>query len=137
MDIQNVACIGAGLIGQGWATVFSSKGLGVVIQDNTEKILENAIARIEANLIFLEEHRILEKGGAAASLKRIEASTEIPEAVRSADYVQESTPDRYDLKKTVFERMDASAPETCILASSSSGLLMTEIQKAARKPQST
>jgi 3-hydroxypropionate dehydrogenase (NADP+) len=135
MTIETVACIGSGLIGQGWATVFSSKGLDVVIQDQTDHLLETSVARIESNLLFLEAHGILAKGEGTASLKRITLTTEISEAVRAAHYVQESTPDRYDLKKTVFEKMDAAAPERSILASSSSGLLMTEIQKAVRSPE--
>ena len=57
------------------------------------------------------------------------------EAVRHADYVQESVLDRYEVKKKVFKKMDAAAPNHAILASSSSGLLMTEIQKATMRPQ--
>ena len=62
-------------------------------------------------------------------------NTVISEAVRDADYVQESVPDDYGFKKKVFREMDAAAPDHAILASSSSGLLMTEIQKATVKPQ--
>ena len=62
-------------------------------------------------------------------------STLIGEAVGRADYVQESVPDSYDFKKQVFREMDVAAPDHAILASSSSGLLMTEIQKATTRPE--
>lgn len=135
MDIHKVACIGAGLIGQEWATLFSSKGLKVILQDVTETILEKSVKGIRSNLMFLEEKKFLKQGEAEASLKRIKVSTLIGEAVQDADYVQESVPDDYGLKKGVFREMDAAAPDHAILASSSSGLLMTEIQKATAKPQ--
>ena len=134
MDIHKVVCVGAGLIGQGWATLFSSAGLEVILQDVTETVLEKAMEGVKSNLIFLEAKSFLKQGEAEAALKRIKTSRLIGEAVREADYVQESVPDHYDFKKQVFREMDVAAPDHAILASSSSGLLMTEIQKATRNP---
>jgi 3-hydroxypropionate dehydrogenase (NADP+) len=134
-DIHRVACVGAGLIGREWATLFSSKGLEVVLQDLSRAVLEESIKGIRSNLQFLEESNLLQKGDAEAALKRIKMSTAIGEAVRHADYVQESVPDDYDLKKQVFTEMDAAAPDRAVLASSSSGLLMTEIQKVTTRPR--
>jgi 3-hydroxypropionate dehydrogenase (NADP+) len=135
MDIHKVVCVGAGLIGQGWATLFSSAGFEVILQDVTETVLEKAVSGVRSNLMFLEANNLLKQGEADAALKRIKMSTFIDEAVGHADYVQESVPDHYDIKKQVFRAMDAAAPRHAILASSSSGLLMTEIQKATRRPQ--
>ena len=134
MDIHKVVCVGAGLIGQGWATLFSSAGIEVTLQDVTETVLEKAIEGVKSNLTFLEAKNLLKQGEAEVALKRIKRSRLIGEAVRDADYVQESVPDHYDFKKQVFTEMDVAAPDHAILASSSSGLLMTEIQKATRKP---
>ncbi len=134
-DIRKVACVGAGLIGQEWATLFSSKGFEVVIQDLSETGLEKAIRGIKSNLLFLETSNLLRKGEAEAALERIKTNRFIGEAVGHADYVQESVPDDYDLKKQVFGEMDAAAPDHTILASSSSGLLMTEIQKVTTRPR--
>jgi carnitine 3-dehydrogenase len=134
MDIHKVACVGTGLIGQGWATLFSSSRIEVTLQDVTETVLEKAIEGVKSNLTFLEAKNLLKQGEAEASLKRIKRSRLIGEAVRDVDYVQESVPDHYDFKKQVFREIDAAAPGHAILASSSSGLLMTEIQKVTRKP---
>lgn len=133
-DIRKVACVGAGLIGQEWATLFSSKGLEVVLQDLSQTALEKSIRDIRSNLQFLEKNNFLKKGHTEAALKRIKICRAIGEAVGEADYVQESVPDDYDLKKQVFREMDAAAPDRAILASSSSGLLMTEIQKVTTIP---
>jgi len=135
MNMDKVACVGAGLIGQGWATLFSSKGFEVILQDVTEAILEKSVRAVKSNLMFLEAKNLLRKGEAIAALKRIKTSKNLGEAVCNADYVQESVPDHYDIKKQVFKEMDAAAPHHAILASSSSGLLMTEIQKVTMKPE--
>jgi len=135
MEIKNFACVGAGLIGQGWATIFSSKGFQVILQDVTEDILESAVKKITSNLMFFEAKDLLRPGEADAALKRIKTITNIAEAVGNADYVQESVLDNYDIKKPVFKEMDASAPNHAILASSSSGLLMSEIQKVTTRPE--
>ena len=134
MDINKIACIGAGLIGQGWATEFSSKGFDVILQDIDEAILDTAIKRVRENLRLMEENSFLGKGEAKNALKRIKTTTNIDEAVKTADYVQESVPDNYDVKKRIFKEMDAAAPGHSILASSASGLVMTEIQKVTTKP---
>ncbi len=135
MEIKKVVCVGAGLIGQGWATLFSSKGLEVTLQDLNETILEQSMAAVRSHLKFLEENNFLEKNESEAALKRIRMRTSIREAVTHADYVQESVLDNYDLKRKVFKEMDHAAPDHAILASSSSGLLMTEIQRVTTRPR--
>jgi 3-hydroxypropionate dehydrogenase (NADP+) len=135
VEIGKVACVGAGLVGCGWATLFSSKGLEVVLEDVSQDVLEKAIVRIKSNLDFLEEKKLLERDGAEAAFKNIETTVRLVEAVAQADYVQENVPDNYTVKKKVFKEMDAATSRETILASSSSGLLMTEIQKATARPE--
>ena len=134
-EITNISCIGAGLIGQGWATQFCSGGYDLILYDLNEAILEKAMRNIKSNLMFLEDHDLLNKGETARALKKIKATCNLAEAVGNADYVQESVLDAYDAKKQIFKEMDALSPKSAILASSSSGLLMTEIQKAAAAPE--
>jgi len=135
MKIRTVACVGAGLIGQGWSTLFCSKGLNVTLYDVTEDILHLSLDHVSSSLRFLEANSLLKPGEASVALKRIKPTTDLAEAVANADYVQESVPDNYEIKKRVFQEMDAQAPDYAILASSASGLLMTEIQKVTKRPQ--
>jgi 3-hydroxyacyl-CoA dehydrogenase len=135
MKIRTVACVGAGLIGQGWSTLFCSKGLKISLYDVTEDILRLSLDHITSSLRFLEANNLLKPGEASAALRRIKPTTDLAEAVANADYVQESVPDNYEIKKRVFQEMDAHAPDYAILASSASGLLMTEIQKVTKRPQ--
>src|SRR4030067_3478661 len=109
MDIHKVACVGAGLIGQGWATLFSSKGFEVILQDLDESILQKSANDVRSNLMFLEENHFLKPGQAEPALKRITMITRLSEAVCGADYVQESVLDQYEIKKKVFKEMDAAA----------------------------
>jgi 3-hydroxypropionate dehydrogenase (NADP+) len=134
-NIKTVTCVGAGLIGQGWATLFAANGYDVIMQDLSEDRLENATAQVNLNLKFLENNDRLQKGQAAVACERIRTVLNLAEAVRHADYIQESVPDNYSAKKEVFKEMDAAAAADTILASSSSGLMMTEIQKKVTRPQ--
>jgi carnitine 3-dehydrogenase len=134
-NIKNIACVGSGLIGQGWATLFAAGEYTVTMQDLTDDKLERAVRQVNSNLGFLEENNRLPPGAAGAAYRRIRTTTNLEEALNNADYVQESVPDNYEAKKKIFRQMDALAPSGAILASSSSGLLMSEIQKVAARPE--
>lgn len=133
--VNDVACIGAGLIGSSWATLYASKGIHTSLLDLNEDILSQAMIRISSNLEFLEAKGVLRPGGAKVAVKRITPTLDLPNAVSEADFVTESVTEDLEIKKQVFHAMDTLTPPTVILASSSSGLLMTEIQKATRHPQ--
>ncbi|MCK5100035.1 MAG: hypothetical protein KAR45_18135 [Desulfobacteraceae bacterium] len=134
MDINRIACVGAGLIGSDWATLFLSKGYKLTLQDINKDILDNAVNVIRTNLIFHKKNNLLELDDIEDALKRIKITTSIEDAVSDADYIQESVFDDLDLKHRVFKEIDAAAKDQAIIASSASGLLMTDIQKAAARP---
>jgi 3-hydroxypropionate dehydrogenase (NADP+) len=134
-EIKNVACIGAGLIGQGWATLFAAAGYAVVMQDLSDDKLKGAAEQVRSNLKLLEDNGRLYHDTAAGAYKHLQTTLSLAEAVNRADYVLESIPDDYTAKKTVFKKMDALAPGDTILASSSSGLLMSEIQTGLARPE--
>jgi len=134
-EIKNVACVGAGLIGQGWATLFAAAGYAVVMQDLSDDKLNSAAEQVSYNLKQLEDNGRLYHDTAAGACKHIQTTLSLAEAVNRADYILESVPDDYTAKKTVFKKMDALAPGDTILASSSSGLLMSEIQTGLARPE--
>ena len=135
MEINNVACVGAGLIGHGWATLFAWKGYQVVLQDSREDALERALSQVKRNLEFLARVDLLKAESHEKCLGRIRSTSDLTEAVEDADYIQESVYESYKAKKEVFKSMDAATPPGSILASSSSALKMSVIQKAAEKPE--
>lgn len=135
MNIERIACVGAGLVGHSWATLFALKGYQVNMQSRKDSTLKKAMALIKSNMKFLRQKRMVKSEEVEGAVDRIETTGSIEEAVNGVDYVQESVAERYDVKKAVFKKMDLYAPDHAILASSSSGLLMSEIQKVTEKPQ--
>ncbi len=127
--IDKVTCVGSGLMGQGWAALFALRGYSVVMQDLTEKLLGKALERVERHIRFLSDAGM--GGDVGAAVERIEMNSELKKSVADSDFVIESVYESYEVKKGVFAEMDRHAPKEAVLASSTSGLLMTEIQKAA------
>jgi len=129
--IETISCVGSGLVGQGWATLFALNGYSVILEDVSDEIVKNAKSRVEKQMQFLYESGLAKD--VRSAIKHVEISTDIVEAVKKADFVQESVFESYQVKKEVFSKMDEAASKETVLASSTSGLMMTEIQKAAKR----
>jgi 3-hydroxybutyryl-CoA dehydrogenase len=136
-QIKQVAVIGAGIMGHGFAQVFAQKGFPVILYDIDEKLLRAARNRIAHNLDTFVEHRMLSRREKKAALERIETSTDLEQAVAHADFVLEAVPEVMDLKKRVFNDLDRFAPSHAILASNTSGLSITEIASGTKRPEKT
>lgn len=134
MEIEKVACIGSGTIGSSWAALFSIGGRKVNLFDVEKEALERAHENINSELEFLSERGLLNRS-VEEIMGKINLVEDMEEALEEVDYVQESVPERYDAKRSVFREMDGQLPKEVILASSTSGLLMTEIQKATENPE--
>jgi 3-hydroxyacyl-CoA dehydrogenase len=122
--ISNVAIIGTGVIGASWAALYLAKGLDVVATD----IAPNAEASLRR---FIDAAwPALERLGLTpgASPLRLAFTPVLPDAVKGADLVQENGPERIDFKKKLYGQLDELLSPDVIIASSSSGLTMSEIQ---------
>ncbi|WP_175687886.1 3-hydroxyacyl-CoA dehydrogenase NAD-binding domain-containing protein [Burkholderia anthina] len=123
MDIQRIAIVGAGVIGASWAAFYLSKGFDVVATDPAPQ----ADARLrDALAAFLGER-------AAELSARLSFDADLVRALDGVDFVQENGPERLDLKRALYRRMDDVLPAHVPIASSSSGLKMSEIQTACDK----
>ena len=118
-------------MGQGWAALFALHGFEVVLEDMKEDVLKEAVVRVGNQMRFLEEAGLAK--GAKEALGRVKTSTDLVGTVKWADFVQESIYESYDAKKGLFSKMDEVADKDVIFASSTSGLMMTEIQKAVKR----
>lgn len=128
--IKRIAVVGTGVIGASWAAYFLAQGLDVAATDpmpGAEAKLRDAVRRHWPSM---------EKLGLApgASMDRLVFSPDLETALQGADFVQENGPEREDLKLELFRKMDAALPADVILASSSSGLLMSKVQAACAHP---
>ena len=134
-EIRSVACVGGGTIGFSWAVLFAQHGMRVNIYDIAEPILNQAFGELEAAFETLVEADVMTAEEAAAARDRISISTDLAEAVRDVDYVQESGPERYRIKREIYRELDALTRPDVLLASSTSAMLMTEIQSATAHPE--
>ncbi len=129
-SIKTVAIIGTGVIGAGWAARCLAWGLDVVASDpgkDAERKLRAAVANAWPALARLG----LANG---ASMDRLRFVGSVAEAVRQADFVQESAPERIELKQKLHQEITRHAKPDALIASSSSGLLPTEIQDGTTNP---
>jgi 3-hydroxyacyl-CoA dehydrogenase len=122
--IHRIAIIGTGVIGASWTALFLAKGLEVVATD----VAPNAEASLRA--FVKAAWPALQRLGLApgASQSHLTFTPNLPTAVRNADFVQENGPERIDFKKKLYRQLDELLPPDVIIASSSSGLTMSEIQ---------
>jgi 3-hydroxyacyl-CoA dehydrogenase len=125
--IQRIAVIGTGVIGASWTALFLAKGLQVVATD----VAPNAEAALRK---FVDTAwPALKRLGLSprASRSNLKFTADLAQAVAGADLVQENGPERIDFKQKLYGQLDELLPSDVIIASSSSGLTMSEIQKGA------
>jgi 3-hydroxypropionate dehydrogenase (NADP+) len=134
VKIKNVACIGTGVIGEDWALLFSLKRLNVTLHDSDRIRLNRLLGNIERRLLFLKQNGFIEGKEIKGALKRLTVHDSIDQAVRDADYVQESVYENYASKKQVFGEIEKHARRRALIASSTSALSLSEIQKGMRAP---
>ncbi len=130
-DIKTVAVIGTGTIGAGWAALFLSKGYRVRAYDPSSQSLASLTGSIA------KAWPILRKLYAAVPeiVPDVLLAGSLTEAVRGADFVQESGPESEELKIKLFSEMDAAADPATVIASSSSSLLVSRLQSACAHPE--
>ena len=131
--VKTVSSLGGGPIGAGWAAHFLSKGYKVksYIHDIGEKSSYELIVKTAwTSLKEIGLHKL-------ASLENLMISTNLDEALHETHFVQESIPEVLDLKRHFYQVLGKIVPKEIIIASSTSGLTMTKIQKLCSTPERT
>src|ERR1700726_786656 len=122
--IRRIAVIGTGVIGASWTALFLAKGLEVVATDIAPD------AEIALRKFVKTAWPALERLGLSpgASQSNLRFTAHLAEAMTGADLVQENGPERLDFKQKLYRQLDELLPPDAIIASSSSGLKMSDIQ---------
>ena len=127
---MRAAIVGGGVIGAGWAARFLLNGWDVTVFDpglearrRLTEVLDNARRSLPAMY-----DRALPAEGELAFRDSVAA------AAAGADWIQESVPERLDLKHQVLAEVQRHAPEHAVLASSTSGLKPSDLQRGSRRP---
>ena len=121
--MSKIAIVGSGLVGRSWAISFARAGHDAYLWDAEQGAAEKAIAYIQDILPDLEANDLLRGSTPAEVLSRLHVAKTAEEALKGAVYAQESTPERVEIKREVFARLDALADPETILASSTTALL--------------
>ncbi|WP_155545933.1 3-hydroxyacyl-CoA dehydrogenase NAD-binding domain-containing protein [Amycolatopsis camponoti] len=116
--MKNAAVIGAGTIGLSWTALFAHHGLTVRVTDPRPDLAEAIADALKTFAPHL--------GTTAADLaSRVSIATDVAEAVRDADVVQENGPESVEFKKDLFAKLEQEAPAHALLLSSSSAIPST------------
>lgn len=130
MSINTVGLIGGGVIGSAWAARLLINAVDVRIYDPDPE-LSTRLNRVLDNALKAYRKMTLAPVELRGEIKLVDS---IEEAVRDADFVQESGPERIDLKKALFKEIAAHAGDHVVIASSSSGLLPSDMQQGISNP---
>ena len=129
-SVTRVASLGAGPIGGGWTAHFLARGYDVnaYIHDPSE---QGALLEV----VNTAWHSLTALGLAeGASLDRLTILADLDEAVAGAGFIQESAPERLDIKQALYERLGRVVPPEVVIGSSTSGMTMTEIAATCPTP---
>ncbi len=132
-QVRTVACVGAGVIGGGWAAYFLARGYHVRAWDPAADAEPRLRHLVEAAWPALAELGLAH----GASPDRLTMGADLADAVGPADFVQESAPEILELKQQLLADIDAAAPPEVVVASSTSGFGATELQAACARPERT
>ena len=131
MQVKKAALIGGGVIGAGWAARLIENGIDVVVSDPDPEV-ERKVGEVLANADRAYAKLTMAPRGRRGSVSFVK---DVEAAVRDADFVQESAPEREDLKIPLFAKIDRATRPDVIIASSTSGLLPSRLQSAMAHPE--
>lgn len=135
MNVKTIAIIGAGTMGRGVAHVGVLGGFNVTLNDISSDLLESARSRIEQDMQKGIDRKKLTVQSMDEGLDRLNISTDLDEAVSSAELIIEAIPEKIELKLSMMQRLDKASPAQTVLASNTSGLSITEMAAGTNRPE--
>ncbi|WP_114284657.1 carnitine 3-dehydrogenase [Candidatus Halocynthiibacter alkanivorans] len=123
-NVTTAAAIGGGVIGGGWIARFLLNGIDVNVYDPHPEA-ERIVGEVLANAQRAYGKMLLAPQG---NTGRLTFCATLEEAVRDADYIQESVPERLDLKQKVYRELARFCKADALIGSSTSGFKPSELQ---------
>ena len=130
-SVIRVTSIGAGPIGAGWAAHFLARGYDVCAYIHDPKERESFDAILDTAWISLSALGL----GKDASRDRLSVTSDLNMAVQDTDFIQESAPERIEIKQALYKTLGEIVPSHVVIGSSTSGLTMTDIQQNCATPE--
>jgi carnitine 3-dehydrogenase len=130
-EVKRIGIVGTGVIGASWTAYFLARGFDVVASDPVDGA-ENRLR----DLVYSYWPTLKKLGlSEGASRDRLSFDLNLSKALEDVDFVQENGPERLDIKRDLIAAIDAAIPEHALIATSSSGILISSIQDAAKHPE--
>ena len=133
MQIQRVAVIGAGTMGNGIAHVFAGKGFPVVLCDVEQKFVDRGLQTIAKNLEREVAKQKMPAADKDAALARITTSTDRG-SVAECQFVIEAATEKFEIKQKIFADLDRICGAEVVLASNTSSISITRLAALTKRP---
>tara|TARA_B100000131_G_scaffold302031_1_gene324792 strand:+ start:338 stop:1276 length:939 start_codon:yes stop_codon:yes gene_type:complete len=131
--VKNIASLGGGPIGGGWSAFFLSQGYNVKAYLHDKKETEQFAKIIDTAWISLKELGTNNSG----KKSNLTISHDLSDCLKDVDFVQESAPENLSLKQELYKDIGDILPSNIVIASSTSGLMMSDIQMKCSTPERT
>jgi len=132
-SINEIAIIGAGIMGQGIAQTISSAGMDVLVIEKNEKRLKDSRNMLSETMDREIKRWGMTKSEKKAILSRIAWDTTVNKII-DRDLIIEAVDEDYDLKVNIFSQLDKKAKKDCIFVSNTSTLSLTKIAETTSRP---
>ena len=132
-SVKTITSIGAGPIGGGWTAHFLAQGYNVNAYLHSENEIKAFKSILQTAWVSLSELGLAE----GASIDNLNITTNLEESLKGTDFVQESAPERLEVKQALYQKLGELVASNVVISSSTSGLTMTEIQKQCSTPERT
>ena len=133
MDIKRPFVVGSGIMGAGVGQLCAQQGYEVTVIDTSDEIVEKARNKVAGGLSRRVEKGKITQEERDAVLSRMNWSTDI-ELAKDSDFVVEAVFENMDIKKEVFQKLNAICPPETILATNTTALSVSEIASATSRP---
>ena len=129
-DVNHTAVLGAGVIGASWTALFLASGRSVAVFDVSDTAEAQVRSYVEQAWPVLKDLGLTEKGNP----DRVSFHKSAAAAVDGAQFIQESVPERLNIKHELFAAIEPALALDAVVASSASGLTLGEMQAGWKNP---
>jgi 3-hydroxybutyryl-CoA dehydrogenase len=134
MAIKKVCVIGSGTMGSGIAQVAAQAGYETTMVDVKQEFLDRGMNMIKSSLSKFVQKEKIKQEEMNEALARLRTSIDMKNAAKDADYVIEAVFERAEVKLPIFGQLEESCPQETILASNTSGIPVSLLASATRRP---
>lgn len=133
--MKKVAVYGTGLIGSAWGVDFLRNDCNVFFYDLDDEKLAAAKQSLQEYFDFLMQAGVMTEETVAACMARAVFTTDVKTAVEDTVFIQENGPERIAIKQSIIADIERYCPDSAVIGSSTSGLLISDIAANAKHPE--